>query len=188
MLKKENVIKVLNKIRFELDLLDLEMPSLLKINNTTVLTEWLTSIKNTYADDLQSNRMAVAAIKDLEGLILQEVNAPQTNISIEEIQTVYFMLKSGEIEPIHLGDRHIISEIEPIYLGERHIISNTSPAFIGSEFNQKDVGVRSVSSSETYSNALGNVQVRRVIEGLISVYKPSDMQELLTLFVKPNKD
>lgn len=174
MLNKTNVMKVLNKIRFELDLLDLEMPSLLKINNTSTLTEWLTSIKENHAAELQSNQRACGAIKDLEGLILQEVNAPQPDISVDEIETVYFMLKSGEIEPIYLGDRHIIS--------------NNPPAFIGSEFHQKNTGVRAISKSATYSKALGNIQVRRVIEGLISVYKPADMQELLSLFVESDKD
>lgn len=170
MLNKKEVLKALDSIRYELDLLDSDMPLLVMTNHPKALSEWVKGIKNIEENTLSDSQAAVDAIEKLEALIDAEISAPQPVISDEEIRMVYFSIKRGDI-------------------GLTYIKNPTGGVsdFIGSEFVERKNSGKGIQSGKEYSiPEVAEINIRKMIEGMIKTYKPKDMNELLSLFL-PSK-
>lgn len=168
MLNHDSTLAILNDIRFELDLVDDKMPPLISIKDTDFLTVWASEIKKEFSAVITKRHTAQIAIDQLEAVIKEEVAKPVSDFTNEEIKDMYFDLKSGRYSFIYANTTSSFGR---------------TPPFIGSEFIENDDDImRRQPQDKAYSSNYGEINVRYIIERLIEKYKPSNKDELASLF------
>ena len=168
MLNHDSTLAILNDIRFELDLIDDQMPPIISIRDTNFLMIWIGEIKEEFSAVIAKRNTTKTAIDQLEAVIKEEEAKPVPDFTNEDIKDMYFNLKSGQYSFISENNRSGFSR---------------SQNFIGSEFIKTcNDTVRSQPQHKAYSGNYGEINVRHIIECLIEKYKPSNKDELASLF------